>query len=557
MKTNKILKTIALALILILTANAQKTQASCMPKGAEIIAYKVYTGLTVEFYPGITIDPSTHSWVWKFGDGNTSTLSSPQNTYKGEGRYTVRLVFTEIGTGCKDSVEKCVSVFDPTCTATKLAAHKYKFSPNTSFTSGLRITWEFFGDSTFEKRIFTRIFNHSNEVYYTVTYFDSLCDNLDSFSFSGKLANGKCGFSRPQYKPYISCNDSLSNPNMAEIQFYASTYTENNVGNLFLNMDWGNGTTSQVYSNNYNNYHQSNFIKSLARGASYALSLKITDTLNLCSDTFNYQIDIDTMLFPKIQKSLSGNVLTLQTTSNGTLQNWYITDQGSTYSVTGNPATYTLKSRMTHNITLIMHNKNLCMEYAYGSIFGGTNNYCNASFVKYGDSTKSFYMNVYNNSTGKRYHWDFGDGDTSNFQYPMHTYSGLGPYNLCLTVYDTNCSSTYCDSVGFNSSGIMNRGQGFTMEVKNPNGTASVKSAPAKIKARIVPNPADTKIVIAAAGIGNETLLMYAMDGKLVKINKVNSTSDTVTLDISNLSNGIYIVNAPKLGVQEKVIVKH
>jgi gliding motility-associated-like protein len=49
------------------------------------------------------------------------------------------------------------------------------------------------------------------------------------------------------------------------------------------------------------------------------------------------------------------------------------------------------------------------------------------------------------NSTGNvtNWHWDFGDGDSSNIQNPVHIYPNNGNYNITLIVTDTNgCSDT-------------------------------------------------------------------------------------------------------------------
>lgn len=45
------------------------------------------------------------------------------------------------------------------------------------------------------------------------------------------------------------------------------------------------------------------------------------------------------------------------------------------------------------------------------------------------------------------WHWDFGDGDTSNVENPSHQFSSVGTYYVCLTVSNSCGSDTYCDSV--------------------------------------------------------------------------------------------------------------
>lgn len=47
---------------------------------------------TISFYDQSTNNPT--SWLWDFGDGNTSTLQNPTHTYAGNGTYTVSLTAT-------------------------------------------------------------------------------------------------------------------------------------------------------------------------------------------------------------------------------------------------------------------------------------------------------------------------------------------------------------------------------------------------------------------------------------------------------------------------------
>jgi gliding motility-associated-like protein len=56
----------------------------------------------------IDIANTITGWNWTFGDGNTSTLKSPKNTYINSGNYNVTLVIS--ASGCKDTIAHVVSI---------------------------------------------------------------------------------------------------------------------------------------------------------------------------------------------------------------------------------------------------------------------------------------------------------------------------------------------------------------------------------------------------------------------------------------------------------------
>ena len=58
--------------------------------------------------------------------------------------------------------------------------------------------------------------------------------------------------------------------------------------------------------------------------------------------------------------------------------------------------------------------------------------------------TVSFYDSTFNSTS---WLWDFGNGDTSTLQYPIHTYDSAGIYNVCLTSTSICDTVTICDSV--------------------------------------------------------------------------------------------------------------
>lgn len=76
-------------------------------------------------------------WNWNFGDGNTSTLPSPNHTYTTEGVYLVKLKTTTLQ-GCKDSITMPVEIY-----ATPIAsfsASNFCFNDSVLFTNNSQIS---------------------------------------------------------------------------------------------------------------------------------------------------------------------------------------------------------------------------------------------------------------------------------------------------------------------------------------------------------------------------------------------------------------------------------
>ena len=76
--------------------------------------------------------------------------------------------------------------------------------------------------------------------------------------------------------------------------------------------------------------------------------------------------------------------------------------------------------------------------------------YDQCSLPKAGFSYKSNYKQVQFNdssSNATSWLWDFGDGQTSNMQNPIHTYAAGGDYKVCQQVYNECGQDNFCDSI--------------------------------------------------------------------------------------------------------------
>ena len=95
-------------------------------------------------------------------------------------------------------------------------------------------------------------------------------------------------------------------------------------------------------------------------------------------------------------------------------------------------------------VGLYIETSDSCMDFYEQWITVGP---CRAGFQWYADGLDVSFFDSSSLSTNN-WSWDFGDGNTSAQQHPIHTYTASGDYNVCLTILtDKSCEDTYCDSV--------------------------------------------------------------------------------------------------------------
>lgn len=116
--------------------------------------------------------------------------------------------------------------------------------------------------------------------------------------------------------------------------------------------------------------------------------------------------------------------------------------------------------------------------------------------------------------------WDFGDGTYGTGWYTDHLYSNDGHYKVCLTIKDSICERSYCDSV-------------FAMTESN-NGVA------------VYPNPVNDvlKTTFSLNNAENTHLLIYSQSGLLVKQQTImgHAGKNIATFDLKNVQPGLYIL---------------
>ena len=177
---------------------------------------------------------------------------------------------------------------------------------------------------------------------------------------------------------------------------------------------------------------------------------------------------------------------------------------------------------------------------------------CNASFYVAVDTTNLYNLFVVNNSTGTtsttNYLWDFGDGTTSTDSTPSHYYTAFGKYELCLTLTDSakNCISTYCDSIGIDSSGNLLKKDGFNLHVLNETDLIGIDEIKEVKHFSIYPNPSSGRVQLDYQLKAKQTAHIQVINGmgqvvwEQSKLSTVGSNS--MQLNLSELPKGMYIV---------------
>ena len=139
--------------------------------------------------------------------------------------------------------------------------------------------------------------------------------------------------------------------------------------------------------------------------------------------------------------------------------------------------------------------------------------------------TNSFMTYVFTGGAtgaGLSYSWDFGDGNTSSLQNPMHLYNQVGTYIVALTVTDT-CGNTNTISKTIN-----------VVQV----GLDAIQAG-----FGLYPNPAHSNIFLDIPSfINRATIEISDLTGRLLKVQTVEKKEEDVQLSLFGLSSGTYVL---------------
>ena len=372
--------------------------------------------------------PVPLSASWSFGDGTVSAAINPVKTFTLPGNYTIKLV-SDFG-GCRDSISKNVTVFAKPVSA-------FTGTPRTSCTAPLTVNFVnsstgsvsnrwLFGDGGSSSAI-NPSYTYTAPGVYTVT--------LISTNASGCTDTLK----KAEYIkiiPPVATIDSLPKSGCAP---YSWTFSSKITGaDPVTNYLWnfGDGTTSTL----------PNPTHVFAAGI-YDIQLIII-TAGGCTDTVTVLQGIRSTIKPTAnfiatpRNTCAFIAVQFQDLSTGNVTAWSWDFGDNSESTDQNPI-HQYSDTGLFTVTLIVHNFGCADTIAFVNyihikppIAGFSVPFnCNSQF------TKTFIDQSIGADT---WLWNFGDGNTSTLQSPVHTYVSVGVYTVSQTVtnFITGCTHT-------------------------------------------------------------------------------------------------------------------
>ncbi|WP_185289310.1 PKD domain-containing protein [Chryseobacterium lactis] len=180
--------------------------------------------------------------------------------------------------------------------------------------------------------------------------------------------------------------------------------------------------------------------------------------------------------------------------------------------------------------------KNIVKTEVYNTLdtWNAVSNDVHSRFIhQFTNGTTIQFTNKTQNAT--TYLWNFGDGNTSTLQNPVHTYTASGDYNVSLTTDACSANTTKTKRITVNTLGIKE----FSIEDQ----------------IQIYPNPAQNLVNITAQK-KIEILSLTDFSGRTV-VYSLNKTDSGYVIPLHHLSPGVYLLHY-KTGEKEfiKKIIK-
>ena len=511
--------------------------------------------------------PSSVSWM-AFYDQNGTWLGDvplQPNNFSGtfqvpsNGIYYYSFVVQDSTITCEDSISSVITVNNYGNSACDANYNYYPdslggiyFDAPTHSGSGFGYYWDFGDGNTSNMADPTHYYGANGTYTVCLSVWnnnnfcsDTVCNTIVINNASGTGCAGNANFT------YSSNNGN---------DFY---FAPNNVlSNASYQWDFGNG------NNSFNATAQQTY--NAATSGWYSVCLIVVNNNN-CTDYYCDSIYVTAVAtgpscdatFYGYSDSTSSNMVQFYNFGNNGSGATYIWDLGDGNTATGQYPNHTYAASGWYAVCLTVSDNSGagCTQTYCDSVYadgGSTATSCNAEFILFQDSIGSGVYYAWNTSTGSNlsYYWDFGDGNTSNLAYPIHTYNAVGVYGICLSVSNNSgCTSTFCDTIY-----VVVKAAGTTLNVLQPGATVGVEEVNTFNEVKLYPNPSNGAFnltINVAKSVEASLLITNLMGQTLEKMNlQLNQGENLINMDESHLSTGVYLLNVINESTGEVTMIK-
>lgn len=443
------------------------------------------------------------SYLWDFGDGETSTETNPEHTYVSDGTYNVQLI---VENPCgKDTISRSVEVLFSADAAFSFD-QGLGCSPHTvNFTSFIpsrfgSILWVFEGGFPEESIELNPSVVYDEAGVYSVKLFVFSASGIDSLVLNSAITI------RPQPTAKFTMTQDRNRVQFNNTSQFAESFF----------WDFGDGNTSTMKSPAHVYTTSGKFNVML-------LSVNSCDTARLVSEiTIGSFVPRAAFSSDQQEGCAPFTVRFIDESFNADTYLWEFPG--------GNPSESTMRSPTVIYETPGVYNVNLLISNTAGTALVEKTGFITvldppkANFSFQTDGLTLITTNLSENSD--TYIWDFGDGFGSDAESPTYIYSEKGKYTVQLIARSDCGRDTASIEVDFN-----------TTAVDEPEWGASLK---------IFPNPNQGDFVLHASGINASDIDLEIMDitGKVLVKQPLGINGGNVLQNISasDLPSGLYLI---------------
>ena len=363
------------------------------------------------------------SYAWTFGDGGTSTATSPSHTYAGDGTYTVVLTATN---ACGTSTSTHQVVISSLPVAGFSAQQTNGCIPFTvqfqdqSSSNTTAWAWSFPGGSPATSTVQNPSVTYSTAGTYNVSL----------------TASNPLGMNTVSQTNYITVGQAPTAGFTSSTTGLTANFTNISSGATSYSWNFGDSQTSTQASPSH----------TYATDGNYTVVLTAT---NACGTVTSTQT-VAAFVLPTagFNANLTSGCAPLtvqfgnQSSANAQSFSWSFPGGTPSSSTAENP-TVVYNTAGTYTVTLTVGNpagQNTSTQTNFITI----NTVPTAGFTSSATGTTVSFTNTTTNPAGAgatSYSWDFGDGNTSTETSPSHTYTTDGVYDVTLTATNA-CGST-------------------------------------------------------------------------------------------------------------------